>query len=143
MAPPKGSIAVNKGKRSTHCKCGLPRTPENTNKAGYCKTCAKAGSERYKRKHPYAERGKHFQRKYGVSKDQFDAQVLKQGNKCAVCRVVFDYNAKTTTPTLDHAHDEPGKFRGVLCHRCNTGLGLFRDCVQFLQSAINYLKETQ
>tara|TARA_B100000809_G_C14852193_1_gene428735 strand:+ start:192 stop:587 length:396 start_codon:yes stop_codon:yes gene_type:complete len=43
--------------------------------------------------------------------------------------------------SLDHDH-ETGEFRGWLCHNCNTGLGLFKDNLDTLQKAINYLKKS-
>lgn len=135
--------AHNKGQRSTHCKCGLPRSPENTNSQGYCKSCCNAAQARFRQRHPACERGRHYQRKYGVSQEQVEAQAQKQGNRCAICKVVFDWLTRETTPSVDHAHDETNKFRGILCHLCNTGLGLFRDKPELLQSAMNYLKETQ
>lgn len=39
---------------------------------------------------------------------------------------------------LDHDH-ETGRLRGWLCRQCNTGLGYFKDSVDFLHSAISYL----
>ena len=33
-----------------------------------------------------------------------------------------------------------GKFRGMLCHHCNRGLGNFKDNIQNLENAILYLK---
>jgi hypothetical protein len=39
---------------------------------------------------------------------------------------------------LDHDHVN-GKTRGLLCHHCNLGLGMFRDNQKFMQSAIKYL----
>lgn len=40
---------------------------------------------------------------------------------------------------LDHCHTS-GKFRGWLCHNCNRALGLFKDKVDSLERAIDYLK---
>lgn len=43
--------------------------------------------------------------------------------------------------SLDHDH-LTGKFRGWLCHNCNTGLGLFKDSIEDLKRAIEYLEKT-
>ena len=40
---------------------------------------------------------------------------------------------------MDHDH-ETGKFRGMLCHHCNRGLGNFKDKIENLEKAIKYLK---
>jgi hypothetical protein len=34
------------------------------------------------------------------------------------------------------------KVRGLLCHNCNKGLGNFRDNIEFLESAVSYLKSS-
>jgi hypothetical protein len=39
---------------------------------------------------------------------------------------------------VDHDHKE-NKIRGILCNRCNKGLGLFRDNPDFLEYARIYL----
>lgn len=41
---------------------------------------------------------------------------------------------------IDHCH-VTGKVRGILCHKCNTGLGYFNEDVELLKSAISYLNE--
>jgi DNA-directed RNA polymerase subunit RPC12/RpoP len=40
---------------------------------------------------------------------------------------------------IDHDH-ETDQFRGYLCHNCNRGLGIFRDNLETLKLAINYLE---
>lgn len=39
---------------------------------------------------------------------------------------------------IDHCH-ETGNLRGLLCSPCNLSLGGFKDSVQLLEQAINYL----
>lgn len=43
-------------------------------------------------------------------------------------------------PQVDHDHNT-NKIRGLLCSRCNMGLGFFDDSIEGLTKAINYLKK--
>lgn len=40
---------------------------------------------------------------------------------------------------VDHNH-ETKQVRDLLCHSCNTGLGKFKDSVELLEAATQYLK---
>jgi hypothetical protein len=44
----------------------------------------------------------------------------------------------TRALALDHCH-KTGAFRGWLCARCNTGLGMFKDSPRLLQCGADYL----
>lgn len=59
--------------------------------------------------------------------------LVEQDYLCAICKVPIKENAH-----LDHDH-ETNKVRGLLCSTCNIGLGLFRDNIKNLKSAIEYL----
>lgn len=74
---------------------------------------------------------------YNLSLDQYNELVVKQNNLCLICN-----NPETHKPRLsiDH-HHETGRVRGLLCHNCNAGLGHFKDSIEVLQSAINYIKD--
>ncbi len=126
--------------------CLLPKTFEDMSKdssdkrghKGICKLCAAkkqakfrvADPEKYRavlrkcaRKRLYGDAGiKHF-----------DEQRQKQNGKCAICHQVMKKACS------DHCH-ESGQWRGVLCDNCNRGLGLLKDDVEVLESAIAYLK---
>jgi len=41
---------------------------------------------------------------------------------------------------VDHCH-VTGKYRGLLCNRCNTSLGFVNDDIELLEKMVNYLKE--
>jgi hypothetical protein len=60
--------------------------------------------------------------------------LYKQGGKCGICGSVS--NGKRLA--IDHDH-ETGRVRGLLCQQCNTALGLFKDQVELLKKAIDYL----
>lgn len=76
---------------------------------------------------------------YGITLEEKERQVEKQGNACAICRKPFTEDDK---PVTDHCHSTD-KVRGQLCRNCNSALGLFGDNTTTLENAIAYLKETQ
>ena len=63
--------------------------------------------------------------------------VEKQENRCAICN--RHRSELTYDLCVDHDHIT-GKIRGLLCHKCNCGLGIFKDNVEILQKSINYLQ---
>jgi Recombination endonuclease VII len=77
-------------------------------------------------------------RKYGITRDWFEEQLLAQGQSCKTCAQPFDWADKQTKPHIDHCH-ATGKVRGLLCNRCNTALGLVGDSAELLQKLMEYL----
>lgn len=65
---------------------------------------------------------------YGISLT--DLKLL--GDACEIC-------GETENLAIDHCHVS-GKVRGRLCFNCNGGLGNFKDNVNSLERAIDYLK---
>lgn len=74
-------------------------------------------------------------RKYGISKADFDNLLTSAGHKCQICGKFF--TAKIL-PHIDHSH-ETGKVRGVLCRKCNLGLGHLQDSPILIEKALVYL----
>jgi hypothetical protein len=62
--------------------------------------------------------------------------LAKQNNQCGICHKHLLWPDKDTC--LDHDH-KTGKVRGILCSRCNRGLGHFQDNVESLRQAVTYL----
>lgn len=83
-----------------------------------------------------ADRKAHLRKKYNLSLDQFDNMVLAQGGVCAICGNTCELH---TNLSVDHCH-ESGVVRGLLCARCNKGLGHFMDDPDILKAAISYLE---
>lgn len=74
----------------------------------------------------------------GLTYAEVLAKLKNQGGRCGICETKNP--GKAAKWHGDHDH-EAGHFRGVLCGRCNLGLGLFRDNQGVLVRAIVYLKE--
>lgn len=75
--------------------------------------------------------------KYGITPDQYNALLDDQNGVCAIC---YDKCITRAWLCVDHDH-KTGKVRGLLCSRCNTALGLFKDDVLRLCDAVAYLIE--
>lgn len=71
---------------------------------------------------------------YGLSIDQFDSLLAKQGGCCATCNKKGKLN-------VDHCH-KTDRVRGLLCRSCNFVLGLVDESPRVLYALIRYLKNT-
>lgn len=76
------------------------------------------------------------ERLYGLAPGGYDAMRAAQDFSCAVCGKREIPGARATLH-VDHDH-ETGRVRGLLCSRCNTGLG-FIETVGFVENATRYL----
>lgn len=78
-----------------------------------------------------------IKRRYGLSWEQYVELYESQQGLCKICNQELLLRAKNTH--LDHCH-KTNKVRGLLCISCNSGLGTFRDDVEYLRKAIVYLE---
>jgi len=138
------------------CKKELPETEfysHKTNMRGYqweCKLCRAemqreyyqknkdrilAYNREYNRTHKKQlakyDRVKRL-KKYNLTPEQYDQMVEAQKGSCAICKIPIE------KPDIDHNH-QTGKTRGVLCPRCNHGLG-FVENKRFHETAEAYLE---
>jgi ribosomal protein S27AE len=82
----------------------------------------------------YSARGR--KRKYGMTPVQFSEIYLDQMGKCKICgRRLLDPDSGLH---VDHCH-KTDKVRGLLCKRCNLGLGQFTDNPRYLYNAYQYI----
>lgn len=82
-------------------------------------------------------------RKYGITEEQYRDQLAEQNGVCAICGLPESIRGKggrTKPLAIDHRHTD-GQVRGLLCQRCNTGLGFFGDDLDIMASAISYLQQ--
>jgi hypothetical protein len=77
-------------------------------------------------------------RLYGLTPEGFDRLLADQGGCCAVCGEPGQTWAERNLH-VDHDHNT-GEVRGLLCGRCNVGLGFFKDNAELLNKALDYLK---
>ena len=83
-----------------------------------------------------------YKKKYNLSIDEFLKLIPTH---CPICGILFSHHTsedRKTQPVVDHDHTT-GKVRGILCNRCNSGLGLFKDNKTSLENAITYLNNCE
>lgn len=103
----------------------------------------RADCARYRQAHPERvrqssskSRKKHMRRgRYGLSYKDVACCLRSQGRRCAICKRRFSLT--TVCADYDHA---TGRFRGLLCRKCNLGLGHFNDSIPVLRAAQSYLR---
>lgn len=103
-------------------------TKSNHVNTGYHNTCKNCKS--------ISNKNAKLKQYYGVNLDDYNKMIFKQENACKICKVKF---TNIGDACVDHNHDTKD-VRGLLCQSCNRGIGLLKDNIQVLYSAIRYLK---
>ena len=112
----------------------------NQGNPGWCKPCKTKNSREYMRmyrdKHPELSTKnaqRHKLKRYNITPEEFTLRVMEQGGVCGICGTV------PSALFVDHDHTT-GKVRGLLCQKCNSGIGFLGDSLEGLEKAVNYLK---
>lgn len=77
-----------------------------------------------------------LKRYYGIEIEDYERMLVEQNSCCKICGKHNSEFSKRLN--VDHDH-ETGKVRGLLCIKCNRGIGLLQDSPVILQRALEYL----
>lgn len=99
-------------------------------------TCAVPNCSRTHRRNGFCCQHSYIYRIYGIHPQRFEELLEEQGGVCAICRGECAMNPRLS---VDHDHDS-GLIRGLLCNRCNIGLGRFREQPELLRRAAEYIE---
>lgn len=86
--------------------------------------------------------------KYGITEEEYYELLKKQKGVCKICgnppsKKEHRKNKKNEYYLhVDHCHTT-GAVRGLLCNNCNSGLGRFKDRIDLLDKAKDYLLDTE
>jgi hypothetical protein len=117
------------------CRKNLPldqyfKANNKDGKRGDCKAC-------FKKRHD--SDGQRLRRnlwsKYGLSLNEYYTLLHAQKEKCKICD-------NKTKLLVDHCH-VTGSVRGLICHACNTGIGMLKDNVEIVAEALRYLLKSK
>ena len=96
------------------------------------------------RKYRKTEKNQLYRKNYdlirtsGFTLEEKQEMYSKQNGQCRICHKNISFEESCA----DHNHITKKK-RGILCNGCNIGLGIFKDNIDHLLSAVAYLKENQ
>lgn len=93
---------------------------------------------------PRSHRSTRYKSVYGLSLAEYEALHAAQGGLCAICSRPErqERNGKLIALAVDHCHVS-GRVRGLLCARCNKGIGLLDDSPELLDAGAAYLRQHQ
>ncbi|WP_262027131.1 endonuclease VII domain-containing protein [Microvirga sp. Mcv34] len=118
--------------------CNRGYVSERETKTGKCLACSEADAKQQ-------ARGRGRFPKYSIEEWQVHKMHKEQEGLCAICddpiALKSEENQYKRTAHIDHCHDT-GKVRGLLCQKCNIGIGMFCDDVDKLGRAIAYLQDS-
>ena len=80
----------------------------------------------------------------GMTIEKYNKMLVEQNGVCAICgekeKAIDKRSGKRRDLAVDHCH-RTGKIRALLCGCCNGGMGLFKDNIDIMASAISYLQQ--
>lgn len=100
----------------------------------YCKKCIVPIKKAKKREQEISSKRK---KTYGITREQYDKMRKEQNDSCAICGE-HESNMRQRL-AVDHCH-ETLKVRGLLCLKCNLGIGCLRDDINIINRAAEYLE---
>lgn len=98
----------------------------------------------YRAANPEIFKDQYLRKKFGITLADYQRMMTEQGGVCLLCdQPETAKNRHTGLPmdlAVDHCH-AGGHVRGLLCGKCNSALGGFRDNVETMKRAIAYLEK--
>ena len=84
-------------------------------------------------------RRRRYVREYGVTVEEYDQMVLDRQGRCDICGLLPKDN-RGSKLHVDHIEGTK-QARGLLCLRCNVGIGMLKHNRKIIAAAHRYLKE--
>ena len=148
VSKPLGQFHVNTeglfGRRSFCKKCSNTVYKERRAKSRSVAEKSREQNRQWKEGNPDKVWAARIKRNFGLSVSDYKIMLDRQKGVCAICLEAETaiISGKLLRLSVDHCHTT-GKIRGLLCRKCNLGLGHLKDNVLHLKRAIDYLKDNE
>lgn len=111
----------------------------NNRKSGFSSKCQDCLRAEPKNRDILKYKNLDLMKSYGISLDDYNVILSAQDGCCKICSTPqASLKGKKKYLCVDHCHDT-GIIRGLLCDKCNRGIGLLNDSIQLLENAVIYL----
>lgn len=127
-------------------KCNIEKPLSNFHKrsnrpSGYASKCKDCRIKYDAKRSLNYIRNYDLKKSYGITLDDYNYMFNNQNGCCAICGLhISELKMKHKhNLCVDHCHIT-GEIRGLLCDKCNRGIGLLNDDIEILKNAIKYLK---
>ena len=108
-----------------------------------CKPCHAKISMQWAKDNPEkrkkAERRATLKYYHNLSLEDYDTMLENQNGGCAICGKTQEKNTDRRSLAVDHCH-RINKIRGILCDKCNRGIGYLDDNPTIARKAAEYLE---
>jgi hypothetical protein len=127
-------------------RCGLHKSAAEFGKQGkrrssYCLPCRRMDRREWDAKNPEITKRRNRLRSFyvthGIREPEYLKLLEKQNGCCAICGT--DDPSPKDRLVIDHCH-KTLEIRGLLCCRCNSGIGYFFDDPERLINAAHYVR---
>jgi hypothetical protein len=95
----------------------------------------------WRARYPDKYRADTLRSNHNMTVAEYDVLHAKQQGKCAICGTT-ETKGKGGRLFVDHCH-ELDHIRGLLCHPCNLGIGMFKHDTNLLAKAMEYLAKSK
>jgi len=141
----------------THCPCGQPKDKrallcrkcrdkergiplcvqckQRPKVKGRYKLCKECRRQKFGESDLRKKMNGDLKKKYDIDLEQLEQMFISQAGKCAIC---LDDFKTTKNMCVDHNHTT-GQIRQLLCQKCNSAIGFFKENPLILARAIDYL----
>lgn len=123
-----------KGGYAYECKECKNEFHRKYRKNDYVKKAEAKRAKKYRLKNKKKLLNQRYLKNYGITTDEKMNLLKQQKGCCEICK----NKVNMVSGHIDHNY-KTGKVRGILCKKCNTAIGLFKDNLNNLKKAIEYL----
>jgi hypothetical protein len=93
-------------------------------------------SKKWQDKNRSTAHARYIKNTYGITVAIYNSMIESQRGVCRICGSVPHAGKRLN---IDHAH-RTGAIRGLLCHSCNSAIGMLRDDPNIADAAADYLR---